>query len=202
MSTTQQGRTQKIWGVIFTCLPSCTVHLDVVDRLSMETCVNAIERFMAQYGDVTRTLHSYNGTNFHGVDNAIRNICNKIEDQKNQWYYRLKRISWYFNIILASPQGGAWEWLIRSVHHLLSTVPKDPQNKTVNHDVLRTMLSCTQRILKACLLTPVSSSIVDCEATSPISLIHSGSTLPTNPIGVFPSKEALASNFKYVHERV
>ena len=34
------------------------------------------------------------------------------------------------------------------------------------------------------------------------SLIHSSSTSLTNPIRVLPSREALASNFQYVQERV
>ena len=107
-------------------------------------------------------------------------MYNKIEHQKYQRYYRLKRIFWYFNNLLASSQGGAWEQLIRSVHRLLFPCRMNHKNTTVNHDALRTMLSGAQRILNARArpLTHVSSSVEDCEAISP-TLIQSSSTIPT-----------------------
>ena len=74
VSTPQRNHMQKIWGVIFTCLTSRTVHLDIVDSLSMDACLNAIEHILAQYGDITPALYSDNGTNFHGMDNAIRTM--------------------------------------------------------------------------------------------------------------------------------
>ena len=46
-------------------------HLDIVDSKYMDACLNAIERFMAQYGDATIAFYSDNGTNFCGVDNAL-----------------------------------------------------------------------------------------------------------------------------------
>ena len=115
------------------CLTSHAIHLDIVDSLSMDTCTNAIERFLSQYVDVTRALYSDTRTKFHGVDNSICNMYNTTDHQKYQRYYRLKRNSWYFNIPLASPHAGAWERLICSVCCLLSALQDDPQNKTFSH---------------------------------------------------------------------
>ena len=67
---------QKIWGVIFICLTCRAVHSDIVDSLSMDTCLNAIERFMAQY-DVTTAFYSDNGTNFRGADNTLQKMYMK-----------------------------------------------------------------------------------------------------------------------------
>ena len=94
-------------GVIFTCLTCRAVHLDIVDSLSMDACLNAIETFTVQYGDVTIALYSENGTKFHGVDNALWQMYTKSLRQKYQRYYCPQKISWYFNTPLAIPQGGA-----------------------------------------------------------------------------------------------
>ena len=47
------------------------------DSLSMDAFLNAIECFMAQYGDLTIAFYSDNGTNFRGADNALRKIYTK-----------------------------------------------------------------------------------------------------------------------------
>ena len=122
MSTTQRGHTQKLWGKIVMCLTSCVVHLDIMESLSMDACVS--NDSWPSMG-TSHVPYTDNGMNFRGVDNAIQNMYNKIEHQMYQRYYPLKQISWYFNTLLASPQGGAWERLIRSVCRLLSALPKD-----------------------------------------------------------------------------
>ena len=53
VTTGIRGWTRKVWEVIFTCLTYRAVHLDIVDSLSMDPCLNVIERFMDQYADVT-----------------------------------------------------------------------------------------------------------------------------------------------------
>ena len=105
-------------------------------------------------------------------------MYDRIDHQKYQHYYRLKRISWFFNTPLASPQGGAWEWLIHSVRRLLSD-PWQPPNKTVSCDALRRMLAGLQRILNARPHTLVRSNVEVCVAISPSSLIHPNATEPT-----------------------
>ena len=128
------------------------------------------ERFMAQYVDITIAFYSNNGTNFRGTDNALQKMYTKNIHQKYQRYYRPRKISWYFNTPLASPQGGAWECLIRSVRRLLSHLPLDPQKVLVSIDVLRTMLAGAQKIINSRPLTPVRASPDDCNAVTPSSL--------------------------------
>ena len=43
---------------------SRTLHLDIANSLSMDTCTNTIERFLSQYGDITCTLHLENEQTF------------------------------------------------------------------------------------------------------------------------------------------
>ena len=117
-------------GVTITCVTSRAVHLDIVDSINIDSCTNAIERFIRKYGDVTHAPYSDYETKFCGVDNSIRDMYNRINHLKYQRYYKPKRISWIFNTPLTSPQGRAWECLIRSICCLLSALLDDPNNKT------------------------------------------------------------------------
>ena len=128
----------------------------------MDACINALERFLSQYADVTVAFYSDNGTNFLGTRNAMTRMYNKNRHQKLQRYFRPRRISWHFNTPSASSQGGAWERLIRSVRRLLSNLPIDPQNVAMTPDHLRTMLAGAQKILNARPLTPIRANPHDC----------------------------------------
>ena len=77
VSTGISRKMHKAWRVIFTCLTCHAVHLDIVYSLSMDACLNVIERFMSQCADVTIAFYSDNGTNFRGTDNSIKRMYNK-----------------------------------------------------------------------------------------------------------------------------
>ena len=128
--------------------------------------------------------------------------CTKNIHQKYQRYYRPRKISWYFNTPLASPQGGAWKCLIHSVRRLLSHLPLDPQKLPVSTDVLRTMLAGAQKIINARPLTPVRASPEDCDAVTSSSLLHHKSVRPTNPIGTLLTRENLLRDHRHAQEGV
>ena len=127
------------------------------------------------------------------ADNKTKRVYNRIIHQKYQWYFHAQRIDLYFNTSLASPHGGAWEWVIHSVRCLLTALQDDPQWKTVSHDVLRMMLLRAQHVLNARLPTPVSSSVEHCKAITPSSPIHGSDTGPTNHIRTLPTSTTLST---------
>jgi hypothetical protein len=168
----------------------------------MDACINAIERFSSQYADVTKEFYSDNGTNFEGVDNALKRMYDRNTRQEIERYFRQRRVSWHFNTPYASSQGGAWERMIRSVRRLLANLPVDPQKTPVSPDQLRTMLAGAQKILNSRPLTPIGTDPQDCDALTPSSLIHHYSTDPVNPIGTLPTRESLLINHRQVQDRV
>ena len=114
--TISQGRgrnaTVKVWGVIFTCLSTRAVYLDIAASLSMNHCLNVIEQFLATYVNKTKCLYSDNGKNFVGTNKAIQQMYDHITKQKYKRHFANKRIAWHFNTPLMSPQGSAWERMI------------------------------------------------------------------------------------------
>ena len=60
----KRGRvTVKRYGVIFTCMASRAVHLEIAYSLTTDSCINAM-RFVCRRGQVC-SLRSNNGTKLH-----------------------------------------------------------------------------------------------------------------------------------------
>ncbi|KAA0183256.1 hypothetical protein HAZT_HAZT011694 [Hyalella azteca] len=73
-----RGRaTEKRYGVIFTCLASRAVHLEVAHSLTFESFINALRRFLCRRGNVT-SITSDNGTNFVGG-------CRELREAISSW---------------------------------------------------------------------------------------------------------------------
>lgn len=60
----------KRYGVVFTCIASQAVHLEVAYSLDMDSCISVIRRFICRRGPVSH-FRSDNGTNFTGAVKCI-----------------------------------------------------------------------------------------------------------------------------------
>ena len=67
----KEGRKElKRWGLIFTCLASCAIHLESLNAMTTDSFLNALRRFINRRGKV-RKLRSDQGTNFVGAKNEL-----------------------------------------------------------------------------------------------------------------------------------
>ena len=67
----KEGRKEiKRYGVIFTCMTLCAVHLETTVSLSTDSFLNAYHRFIGRHGPVQQ-LRSNQGTNFVGAKNEL-----------------------------------------------------------------------------------------------------------------------------------
>lgn len=63
----KKGRTEhKRYGLIFTCLYSRVVHIEMLEDLSTDSFINALRCFISLRGTV-RQLHCDQGSNFVGA---------------------------------------------------------------------------------------------------------------------------------------
>ena len=93
------------YGVIFTCLMSRAMHLEVADTMDKSSFINALRRFIANRGPI-RQLRCDGGTNFVGAKNELARKYEAMDQNKIKQYYRITIVT-----ILSS----------NSMSHMLST---------------------------------------------------------------------------------
>jgi len=73
---TKRGRTTlKRYGVLFTCMTSRAVHIEVANSLDTDSCLNALRRFTCRGG---QAKHIDNGTNFVGAQRELRKALSTL----------------------------------------------------------------------------------------------------------------------------
>lgn len=122
--------------MIFTCLASRAVHLEVAVSLETDACVNALQRFISRRGQVTH-LVSDNGTNFIGAERELREAVDALDYQRIGGVLAQAGISWSFNPPAGSHHGGVWERMIHMVRRVLSSVLRQ---QTLDDDALHSVL--------------------------------------------------------------
>ncbi|XP_064629278.1 uncharacterized protein LOC135488567 [Lineus longissimus] len=167
----KKGRntTLKRYGVIFTCLSTRAVHLEVAQGLTTDSCINAIRRFAARRA--VQKLRSDNGTNLVGACKEMKEELRKWNQSQIGSALRRKGIEWDFNCPTASHHGGAWERLIRSVRRILYGVAKE-QVIHLDDEGLQTLFCEVEFILNNRPITRVSNDTLDAPALTPNHLLR------------------------------
>ena len=105
------SKATKVHVLLFTCASTRAVHLEIVERLDVETFLRAFRRFAATMGLPSMVL-SDNAKTFKTASKEIRKI---IRAKRVQTYFANKGISWRFSVERAPWWGEMWERLVRSV---------------------------------------------------------------------------------------
>ncbi|XP_067950302.1 uncharacterized protein [Watersipora subatra] len=111
----------KRWGVLFTCLFSRAIHVEVVDDLSTDAFLNTLRCFMAIRGPVS-LIFCDNGTNFVGAKNELERQLEIMSDKKTKDFMKQHQIEFKMTSPTASHQGGVWERQIRSIRSVLNEI--------------------------------------------------------------------------------
>ena len=120
----KEGRKElKRYGVIFTCMASRAVHLEVANSLSTDSFINALRRFVSLRGPI-RVLRSDQGTNFIGAKTELSDSLKNLDTDRVKQFLLKHGCDFEFrmNPPSSSHMGGAWERLIRSVRSILSVL--------------------------------------------------------------------------------
>lgn len=154
------GRTkQKRYGVLFTCLTTRAVHLEVAGSLSTDSAIMALRRFIARR-NCPSELHSDNGTNLRGADVELKKAALAAMEEEAS----VRFIQWRYIPPSAPFMGGAWERLVRSVKNALQVTLHERAPK---EEVLATLLVEAEHTINSRPLTHVSTSADDEEALTP-----------------------------------
>ena len=179
----------KRYGVIFTCLATRAVHLEVSYALDTDSCINSIRRFIARRGQV-KFIRSDNGTNLVGARRELQEEIDRMNTDKIDNELKLKNIDWRFNPPAGSHFGGIWERMIRSVRKILYSLLQD-QPRKLDDEALQTLFCEIESILNSRPITTVSNDVSDLEALTPnhLLLLQPGEHLPC---GVFDKNDNCA----------
>lgn len=175
----KRGRSMvKRYGVIFTCLNTRAIHLEVSFSLDTDSCIDAIRRFIARRGK-PKFIRSDNGTNLVGAEKELKEAIKTWNINQIHSHLLQSGIDWTFNPPSASHFGGVWERLIRSVRKVLFSVLHE-QTIHLDDEGLATLFCEVEAILNGRPLTPTSDNPSDLSVLTPnhLLLLKSGETLP------------------------
>ncbi|XP_070549159.1 uncharacterized protein [Ptychodera flava] len=187
----RRGRSEvKRYGVIFTCLSSRAVHLEVAHSLETDACINAIRRFVARRGPV-RSIRSDNGTNLVGSEKELRQILERLDQSKMNDVLCVEGVEWHFNPPTASHFGGVWERMIRTTRKILFSLFRE-QPRIVDDETLSTVFCEAENIINNRPLTTTSSNPTnDLLPLTPNMIIHPQAKVLSSP-GVFEKNDIYA----------
>ena len=109
----------KRWGVLFTCLVTRAVYVDLAISLSADDFLMVLRRFVSIYRKPAH-LFSDNGTNFVGAERLLREELDKLKgDGVLGIELKALGIEWFFQPAQTPHFGGSHESLVRSVKNAL-----------------------------------------------------------------------------------
>jgi len=104
---TGQKRTKKAWGALFTCATVRAIHLEIVEDLSTQSFMHALQCFTAHHGG-RHTMISDNGKSFVGTKKELKKLVQEGRNRIKEFSV-LHRIHWIFTTPLNPHQGGIYE---------------------------------------------------------------------------------------------
>lgn len=178
----------KRYGVIFTCMASRAVHLEVAYSLDTDSCINALRRFICRRGQVSH-LRSDNGTNFVGAERELREALASLDHNRIEKAMAQRGIKWSFNPPAGSHHGGVWERIIWMIRKILSSVLRQ---HTLDDEGLQTVLCEAEAMLNYRPITKLSEDPNDLEALTPNHLLPMKGK-PVLPPGLFDRTDLYAN---------
>lgn len=155
-------RTEKRWGVIFKCLTTRAVHIELLNSMDVDAFLLALRRFIARRGRPKEILSDC-GTNFRGAERELREAFAAMEPQLQEQLGDYQ-IDFKFNPPNAPHFGGAWEREVRSIKSGLQVAVG---SQSVPEDVLYTTLVEVEGILNSKPLGYVSADVADLDPITP-----------------------------------
>jgi transposase InsO family protein len=159
----------KRYGVVFTCMASRAIHLEVAHSMDTDSCLNAFRRFIARRGQV-KLIRSDNGSNFVGAVKIMQDEIKKWNQAQIRKFLMKREIVWEFNPPAGSHFGGIWERQIRTIRKTLYALLKG-QNIRLDDENLHTLFCEVESIVNSRPITAVPEDATDMLALSPNHLL-------------------------------
>ena len=188
-----RGRTRdKRYGVIFSCLVSRCVHIEIAHSLDTDSFINCIRRFICRRGPVL-VIRSDNGTNLVAGDKELKAALKHWNESQIDDKCKVMGIDWKFNPPTASNFGGVYEREIRTIRKTLNSLLLEFDNQvTLTDEFLLTLMCEVENTLNSRPLTAVSTDVDDLEALTPNHIFKLHTSLEFPP-GLFDENDLYSS---------
>ncbi|XP_073469696.1 uncharacterized protein [Aquarana catesbeiana] len=180
----------KRWAVLFTCLSTRAVHIELLEVMSTSSFINALRRFFSIRGP-EKLLRSDRGTNFVGACKEL-NICDS--ESQLQDFLQDRGCTWVFNPPHSSHMGGVWERLIGIARRILDAMWLQTKPAHLTHETLSTFMA----IMNARPIIPVSSDPDTPMVLTPAMLLTQKMNSLSAPSGTISTTQVHAKQWKQV----
>ncbi|XP_038823288.1 uncharacterized protein LOC120023350 [Salvelinus namaycush] len=184
----------KRWAVLFTCMSTRAVHIELIESMSTSSFINALRRFFSIRGPA-KVLRSDRGTNFIG---ACRELGIDTNDSELTKYLSDKGCTWIFNPPHSSHMGGSWERLIGVARRILDAMLFQTGSTRLTHEVLSTLMSEVMAIINARPLVSVSTDPDMPAILTPSMLLTQKTSATSAPSGYFSMNDLHGKQWKQV----
>lgn len=161
----------KRYGVLFTCMASRAIHIEIANSLETDSFINALRRFVSRRGPI-RQLRSDQGTNFVGTRTELTQALAEMNQDKIKKKLLEEQCDWFtfkMNVPAASHMGGVWERQIRTVRNVLASLLQD-NGQQLDDESLRTLMCEAEAIVNSRPLTV--TQLTDPDSASPLTPNH------------------------------
>ena len=155
---------EKRYGMIFCCMVSRAVHIELLNGMDTDNCLMAIMSFLTLRGP-SKFFYSDNGKNFQGSNNVmnkeLKQMRHKLGDQVADKY----KIDWFFNPPWAPHFGGPFERMIQSIKLAVDAMTNTMKPRVPSEPVLRAALCESIGIMNS---RPLTHTPIDAEDEMPL----------------------------------
>lgn len=189
----------KRWAILFTCLTTRAIHIELVEEMSSSAFINALKRFEALRGKV-KLYRSDRGTNFVGATDSLKIDAVNVEEKKIVDHLYQTGTKWIFNAPHSSHMGGVWERLIRICRKILESMLAETPYKTLTHEVLSTFMAEVCAIVNNRPIVNVSTDPENPFILSPATILTQkvGIDHVEDSVGEIDTKDLLKTEWKRV----
>ena len=171
----------KRWGLVFTCLNSRAVHIEVLESMDTSAFICALRRFLSIRGPVVR-IRCDRGSNFIGAKSELEQALHDMDEGPLKAYLTDQGCEWCFNPPHASHFGGVWERQIGTIRRVLDAILLELGKPQLTHELLTTLLAEVAAIVNARPISTIPSDVDDPQPLSPAMLL----TMKSRPLLPLP----------------
>ncbi|XP_025754388.1 uncharacterized protein LOC106097728 isoform X2 [Oreochromis niloticus] len=187
----------KRWAVIFTCMSTRAIHIEVIESMDTSSFINALRRFFAIRGAV-KLLRSDCGTNFVSACKELQIDKQGCYNSKLNSFLEDSGCKWLFNPPHASHMAGSWERMIGVTRKILDAMLLEHRNAKLTHEILVTLMAEVTAIVNARPLTAVSADPDNPVILTPAMLLTQKVATPSIPPGQFGNSDLFKAQWRRV----